>query len=549
MSFAMGNIVYKKIAKGRDVAKPRGQNKTFVTRQESLYHKRVLERSQRTLQRVVKELISKQHVLADRKEYASVLQTPLRDNLHQLRSLASELSGAQYSNNPFHSGESEVTYASIKATSHYVVNDILPALKNAALQRDMDLTAGTLDNAQLNIPSGMADKMLRELLINAIMHNPATTQISINCYVQTNQAIFEVCDNGMGISADVTQQAIAAEEAQRVHRQRRLSDAETHLSLASVNMLARLHGGDLEIKTAIGWGTHIRLTLPCSKIQPHFSIRARPRHSVVDMRDKTRRQKVMIIADQPHIIAQLSQHFAHQYVLDVHSSLDSALLAISSYRPDVIIADFSWQVALTIQLCKFLRVTKAFQSIPVLMLATAADTRTRIKAYASGVSAIIDKPLDVHEVKVVIENVLSLRQADACEHLHTGSTSLVGESHKSYWLNALQTDGAGTGAFKDKFESVITQHYQDESFNRTKAASLLNMSEKTLQRRLRDIYDSGFREYLRRFRLDKAKTALLNGQTITHVCFDVGFGSTSYFGQCFKHEFGYSPSMLTKASA
>lgn len=54
-------------------------------------------------------------------------------------------------------------------------------------------------------------------------------------------------------------------------------------------------------------------------------------------------------------------------------------------------------------------------------------------------------------------------------------------------------------------------------------------------------------EYLRRFRLEKAKLLLAEGKTANIASFEVGFASHSYFGRCFKAQFGVSPREFKKS--
>jgi AraC-like DNA-binding protein len=48
-------------------------------------------------------------------------------------------------------------------------------------------------------------------------------------------------------------------------------------------------------------------------------------------------------------------------------------------------------------------------------------------------------------------------------------------------------------------------------------------------------------EYLRFNRLEQSKALLMSGMQVSRVVDEVGFSSLSYFGACFKAEFGQSP--------
>ena len=96
-------------------------------------------------------------------------------------------------------------------------------------------------------------------------------------------------------------------------------------------------------------------------------------------------------------------------------------------------------------------------------------------------------------------------------------------------------------SFYLNFISVLENHYKDESFNRDKAAKAMLMSSRNLNRKLSELFEYNFSEFLTRFRVDKATPQLLNGASVTDACLDVGFGTASYFSTTFKRIKGVSP--------
>jgi AraC-like DNA-binding protein len=520
--------------------------KPFVKRKESIVHEQQLKRVSHQILRVVNDLINKQYVLADRKEYASMLQTPLRDNLKQLRSLASELSAHNYKPKRQPKHPLGVAYANIKVNSAFIMADILPALKNLAQQKKVGLTVQEFAHAHLITPNGLVDKMLRELLLNAIVHNPEGTDIRLSCTVHARNMVFEIVDNGLGIRADVLPSNALHETSLSAQRHRRLSDAETHLSIRSIACLAQHYDGELAISSALGMGTHVRLLLPSSPIitMPKiFNAQNNPAYF-----DNTSRKRIMLIGNHSLAVSMLNSHLDKRYSTLSYKSFDVALRALLLSKPDIVVADFSWQDALGIQLCRFLRVSKETAHIPVIMVTTAVDQCTRVKAYESGVSAILQKPLDTDELCVIIENLLRSNYALPPVSINNQETDIVVEPRQRYQTNTPHHQPSLCGDFAQQIQHLIIEHYQDEAFTVKKAADLLNMSEKTFQRRMKVSLECDFKPYLRRFRLEKAKEAMIKGQTITQVTFDNGFSSTSYFGQSFKQEYGYPPSELIKSN-
>ena len=68
------------------------------------------------------------------------------------------------------------------------------------------------------------------------------------------------------------------------------------------------------------------------------------------------------------------------------------------------------------------------------------------------------------------------------------------------------------------------------------------MSGRQLQRKLKSIADQHPVEYLRAYRLRKARDLLKTNQQVGLVANAVGFSSPAYFASCFKACFGLTPS-------
>lgn len=141
-------------------------------------------------------------------------------------------------------------------------------------------------------------------------------------------------------------------------------------------------------------------------------------------------------------------------------------------------------------------------------------------------------------------NILSAEQ-----EVLSPETLAIEECISDYYLRQhekTQSQDLLSQKFSYQFTKLLEKHYHDETFKRPQAADIMLMSEKTFARRVRKHYKMSFVEALRKFRLQKARDKLMQGEQITCVAFDTGFSSASYFTQCFRAEFGFAPSQLSK---
>ncbi len=71
----------------------------------------------------------------------------------------------------------------------------------------------------------------------------------------------------------------------------------------------------------------------------------------------------------------------------------------------------------------------------------------------------------------------------------------------------------------------------------------IGMSRTNLHRKPKALTDCSATEYIRVFRLKRAKSLLKQkAGNVTAVAYAVGFNSLSYFNKCFKKHFGNTPS-------
>lgn len=73
------------------------------------------------------------------------------------------------------------------------------------------------------------------------------------------------------------------------------------------------------------------------------------------------------------------------------------------------------------------------------------------------------------------------------------------------------------------------------------------MSSSTLFRKVKALTGISTNEFIRKIKMKHAEKLLLTGRyTISEISFKIGISSPVYFRQCFKEEFGVSPTEYLK---
>ena len=91
----------------------------------------------------------------------------------------------------------------------------------------------------------------------------------------------------------------------------------------------------------------------------------------------------------------------------------------------------------------------------------------------------------------------------------------------------------------------INTHLNNECFGVEMLCRELAVSERQLQRKLKEISQISPGQLISSMRLNLAKELILNREgTISEIAFKAGFSNPSYFSKCFKKKFDMSPSDL-----
>jgi len=135
------------------------------------------------------------------------------------------------------------------------VESFKPQADSAGLTLEPDLAA---DLPPVEIDPARIRSVIGNLLSNAIRHTPAGGSIKVLLSRSGDQALATVADTGEGIAPELLPDVFK--------RFVKSSDSNgSGLGLAIAHDLAAAHDGKLEIESAPGAGTRVRLTLPLEK--------------------------------------------------------------------------------------------------------------------------------------------------------------------------------------------------------------------------------------------------------------------------------------------
>jgi two-component system OmpR family sensor kinase len=133
------------------------------------------------------------------------------------------------------------------------------ALDTQALAPDRTVTTDSVDHAVVRGDESRLRQVVTNLVGNALVHAPGSP-IHLGLHRQDGHAVFEVGDEGPGMTAADAGRAF--ERFYRADASRQRHRGGSGLGLAIVEATIRAHGGTVDLDTAPGRGTTVRVTLP-----------------------------------------------------------------------------------------------------------------------------------------------------------------------------------------------------------------------------------------------------------------------------------------------
>ena len=319
------------------------------------------------------------------------------------------------------------------------------------------------------------------------------------------------------------------------------------IGLALVKGLSELHEGILKVESTVDTGTTFTLRLLTENTYPNAI------HTQHDMEKKPMDAEETTITDTPtenHPIVLVVEDNTdiREYIRSSFTELYEVITAkdgkegweLAQARiPNIIVSDIMMPVMDGIELCKRIKEDMRTSHIPVILLTAKDSLQDKEEGYASGADSYLTKPFSAKLLHSRINNLLETRKKIA-SLLALADIQPKQESAVSS-LNKLDNE------FLQKITQIIEENLEMEKMDIAFIADKMCMSHSTLYRKIKGLTDMSANEFIRKVKMRKGVELLMSGQyTISEIAYMIGFSSVAYFRQCFKDEYGMSPSDYVK---
>lgn len=146
-----------------------------------------------------------------------------------------------------------------------VAQRVAESLAVQAKEKDVTVTVSG-DSGVLNANSDRMTQLVLNLLDNAIKYNRTGGSVSVSVRQATGETVLTVSDTGIGIPPEATERVF--ERFYRADKGRSRKMGGTGLGLSIVKHIVGLYHGKINLKSEVGVGTRIEITLPVETPKP-----------------------------------------------------------------------------------------------------------------------------------------------------------------------------------------------------------------------------------------------------------------------------------------
>ncbi|MEA2561047.1 MAG: hypothetical protein QOH06_2551 [Acidobacteriota bacterium] len=342
--------------------------------------------------------------------------------------------------------------------------ELVEAAVPLAERRGIELVSEKLDA----LPDGTFDPekveiIASNLVSNALKFTPMGGRVTVRAVPatpeETGWVAFEVEDTGPGIPADEMERIF-----HRFHQVEGTSSG-TGLGLALSRELARLHGGDVLVRSGPGRGSSFRVELP-REARAQSERRRQPRRredqlamaraealTAREYARRTRREtlladvelprvtgdasqirlpspaapagapRVLLVEDNEELRGFVAQRLSSRYQVEEAKDGNAGLAAARRTTPDLIVSDVMMPGMDGHELCRRLRADPSLAAVPIILLTARAGSEAVVEGLEVGADDYVVKPFAMRELEARIAAHLRAREIE--RQLHERESRLV----------------------------------------------------------------------------------------------------------------------------
>ena len=411
--------------------------------------------------------------------------------------------------------------------------------RNITLKLKEDESLAENSDLQVWIDRINFDKVISNLLSNAMKYTFDGGDITIIMGKNDKNAIIKVIDTGIGLSEEKTDRLF-----DRFYQGRTSSDLHiegTGIGLNLCKAFVAMHGGKIKAynRTDSIKGSCFEVSIPLGhehlKQEEVIEEEATKIPDSIGKKSQANRNfNLLIVDDDTEIANYIKTELSDWYRFEHATNGKEGLKMLLTGKYDLVISDVMMPEMDGITMLKKIKSNSIISDIPVILLTSKSEVENRLEGLRKGADAFLAKPFNMEELHILIDNLV-----DNVRRIRGKYSGAQGQKAK---IEQIQVKG-NNDALMERVMKYINEHLADPDLNVEKLTEDVGISRAQLHRKMKEITGVSSGEFIRNLRLEQAARLIEEGQiNITQVAYSVGFNNQTHFSTVFKKHYGMSPS-------
>lgn len=412
------------------------------------------------------------------------------------------------------------------------------------------------------------EKILINLISNAIKYNVKGGNVEVILREKDGHAVFIVKDTGIGI-ADHDRNRIFESFYQKAsaHIDQHTFATSTGIGLSLTKSLVELHHGEIKLTSVPEKGSTFTVTLPVDqatyvayghdknhtlsvtnleeKVQQEFSYINHTADTytapALQQLASAHQYSLLVVDDHDQIVVLLQSILTDTYKIFTARNGKEALALLEDEKIDLVISDIIMPEMDGLTLCRHIKDNIQTSHIPVILLTAKAEIEDRIEGLQMGADSYIPKPFHPDHLFIRIEKLIKSREQ-------------IKKRFENFAEVELEKISTGISEKDDEFFVRITQciekHLSESEFTADTIADEVGMSKASLYKKVKATVGLTPHGLIKQYRLRKAADLLKStDMSVSEVIYETGFNSRSYFYKSFNEMFHCHPKDFGGAKA
>ena len=433
---------------------------------------------------------------------------------------------------------------------------------------------GPSQNIQTYFVSDAMQKMLGNLISNAIKFTPNGGEVTVSVSTKGKNLHASVTDSGIGVKPEDLGRLFEPFFQSDNHNQK-----GTGVGLALVSQTAKALGGQVEVSSTPGVKTQFLITLPLKEklsdgerlvastgladIQPspmEALVQTERQHksSSEDDTDEDGRTRILVVEDNADVAAFIGVVLGEEYAVSYASDGAEGERKAAEWMPDLIVTDVMMPEVDGLEMCRRIRSSEETNHIPIIIITARASDSDRLCGIEAGAEAYLCKPFMAEELLLRIGKILEQRRMLQHKFQSIITPPLSGTDIPAPAVSKLEPLKEGTifernlsdanQAFLHKTDEAIYRLMAEGRLDVQEVSAAVCLSRSQFGRKLRAVVGISPADYINDVRMNEVMR-LLHSQpqlSLLEIALRTGFSDNAHLTHVFTRKFGVSPSLYMR---